>query len=445
MAHFLSINRHYREVARQLSLEDFDEPPPIEHTVLVLVGDLHKGVVQALQYARTLSPVAKAVYVETDPEKTRRLEEKWGKWGCGLPLVVLSSPYRMLLGPLLDYLDHLLALGDHHMVTIIIPEFIPAKWWQHLLHNQTALVIKGALLFRKNVVVTDVPYHLSRWASPSGGVWYTEAAAMEATLHVPPPLDLTRTFSRFRTWGEDPVNRLGEGVLRRAVRVGEGWHGYELRWTGAPDDPRITVRVPGARRSHVLAAAVAEARRICGADLDLAGFYIAAKADPVLGDLVARLHGLRPTLMPEPFEMLVGSICAQQVNLTFAFSLRAALVRRFGTCLRVERGDGVRLPGARAFSPAPVSPSSGPCSSAGGRRSTSSGSRAPSPPARWISAAWRTAPTRRSSRRSPRSAGSVAGRRSGSWRADSAAATSAPPATSRCERRSSISTTGAAG
>ena len=162
VAHFVSINRHYQEVARQLSLEDFDGPPPIQHTVLVLVGDLHKGVVQALQYARTLSPVAKAVYVETDPEKTRRLEEKWGKWGCGLPLVVLSSPYRMLLGPLLDYLDHLLALGDHHMVTIIIPEFIPAKWWQHLLHNQTALVIKGALLFRKNVVVTDVPYHLSR-------------------------------------------------------------------------------------------------------------------------------------------------------------------------------------------------------------------------------------------------------------------------------------------
>ena len=162
VAHFLSINRHYREVARQLSLDDYDGPPAIQHTVLVLVGDLHKGVVQALQYARTLSPVAKAVYVETDPEKTRRLEEKWGKWGCGLPLVVLSSPYRMLLNPLLDYLDHLLAQGEHHMVTIIIPEFIPAKWWQHLLHNQTALVIKGALLFRKNVVVTDVPYHLSR-------------------------------------------------------------------------------------------------------------------------------------------------------------------------------------------------------------------------------------------------------------------------------------------
>jgi len=102
------------------------------------------------------------VYVELDPERTRRLEEKWGKWGCGLPLVVLTSPYRSLLTPFLEYLDHLLAMGENHVVTIIIPEFIPARWWQHLLHNQTALLIKGALLFRKNVVVTDVPYHLSR-------------------------------------------------------------------------------------------------------------------------------------------------------------------------------------------------------------------------------------------------------------------------------------------
>ena len=95
-------------------------------------------------------------------EMDKRLEEKWGKWGCGLPLVVLTSPYRSLLTPFLEYLDHLLAHGENHIVTIIIPEFIPVKWWQHLLHNQTALLIKGALLFRKNVVVADVPYHLSR-------------------------------------------------------------------------------------------------------------------------------------------------------------------------------------------------------------------------------------------------------------------------------------------
>jgi amino acid transporter len=158
---FLSINRHYRQVAGQLSLEGYGGPPPLKHTVLVLVGDLHKGVAQALQYAKSLSPDAKAVYVELDHDRTRKLEEKWVKWGCGLPLVVLNSPYRSLLGPFLEYLDHM-HHGENHVVTIIIPEFIPARWWQHLLHNQTALLIKGALLFRKNIIVTDVPYHLER-------------------------------------------------------------------------------------------------------------------------------------------------------------------------------------------------------------------------------------------------------------------------------------------
>jgi amino acid transporter len=157
---FLAIHRHYADVAGQLSLEGYTVPPPMQHTVLVLVGDLHKGVIHALQYAQTLSPSVKGVYVELDPDRTRRLEEKWIKWSMGVPLVVLSSPYRSLLQPFLEYLNHLLALGDNHMVTIVIPEFVTAHWWQHLLHNQTAFLIKGTLLFRKNVVVTDVPYHL---------------------------------------------------------------------------------------------------------------------------------------------------------------------------------------------------------------------------------------------------------------------------------------------
>jgi amino acid transporter len=162
IATLMTIRRHYAEVARQLSLDEYEGPPPIHHSVLVLVGDLHRGVVEALQYARTLSTEAKAVYVELDPERTRRLEEKWIKHGLGVPLVVLTSPYRSLLGPLLDYIDHLQARDGRSVVTIVIPEFIPARWWQQLLHNQTALLIKGALLFRKNVVVTDVPYHLRR-------------------------------------------------------------------------------------------------------------------------------------------------------------------------------------------------------------------------------------------------------------------------------------------
>ena len=164
VAIFVVMHRHYEEVARELSLEGLEEPPRFQHTVLVLVGDVHRGVVRAVQYARTLAPAAavRAVYVETDPGRTARVEERWGKWGLGVPLVVLTSPYRSLLRPLLDYLDHLQSLGDDQMVTIVLPEFLPRHWWQHALHNQTALLVKGALLFRENTVVADVPYLLRR-------------------------------------------------------------------------------------------------------------------------------------------------------------------------------------------------------------------------------------------------------------------------------------------
>src|SRR5207244_12904299 len=91
-----------------------------------------------------------------------KVEEKWPRWGLGVPLVVLTSPYRSLLRPLLDYIDQIQSRGDEQMVTIVLPEFLPRRWWQHIVHNQTALLIKGALLFRKNTVVADVPYLLKR-------------------------------------------------------------------------------------------------------------------------------------------------------------------------------------------------------------------------------------------------------------------------------------------
>jgi amino acid transporter len=161
---FVTMHRHYHEVAQELSLEGLEAPPEFQHTVLVLVGDVHRGVVRAVQYARTLAPAAtvRAVYVETDPARTSRLEEKWSRWGLGVPLVVLTSPYRSFLRPLLDYIDHIQARGDDQMVTIVLPEFLPRRWWQHILHNQTALLVKGALLFHKNLVVADVPYLLKR-------------------------------------------------------------------------------------------------------------------------------------------------------------------------------------------------------------------------------------------------------------------------------------------
>jgi len=159
---FLVMHHHYEDVAHELSLEGLEDPPEFQHTVLILIGDVHRGVVRAVQYARTLAPTAtvRAVFVETDPARTAKIEEKWSKWSLGVPLVVLTSPYRSLLRPLLDYLDHIQSRGDDQMVTIVLPEFLPRHWWQHILHNQTALLVKGALLFRKNTVVADVPYLL---------------------------------------------------------------------------------------------------------------------------------------------------------------------------------------------------------------------------------------------------------------------------------------------
>ena len=158
---------------------------------------------------------------------------------------------------------------------------------------------------------------------------------MNARLAASGPLDVAQTLARYRLWGEDPVNRLADGTFRRAVQVGGRWHGYEVTWTGGADGARLEVSVPGTRRPQVVDAAIAEVRHICGLDLDVASFYGAARRDPVLTSLVPRLYGLRPTLAPRPFEMLVGSVCAQQVNLAFAFTVRARLVRRFGTPVEI--------------------------------------------------------------------------------------------------------------
>jgi DNA-3-methyladenine glycosylase II len=159
---------------------------------------------------------------------------------------------------------------------------------------------------------------------------------MEASLLVPGPLNLTETLARYRLWGEDPANQVADGIFWRAIKVDGRWHGYRLTWAGDVDGTRLRISVPGARRARMVDAAVAEARHLCGLDLDLPSFYDAARSDRVLSGLIGRLYGLRPTLSPRPFEMLVGSVCAQQVNLTFAFTVRARLVRRFGAPVTID-------------------------------------------------------------------------------------------------------------
>ncbi|HMB28699.1 MAG TPA: APC family permease [Blastocatellia bacterium] len=160
---FRAIHRHYLSVADQLSIEGLEPLRAVNHTVIVPISGIHRGVLNALQYARSIAPEnVCAVYVDFDEEATALLREKWEQWGGGVKLVVLPSPYRELTGPLLRYIYRLDRKRDDDFITVVIPEFVPAKWWQHLLHNQSSLLLKGALLFKKGVVVVNVPYHLKR-------------------------------------------------------------------------------------------------------------------------------------------------------------------------------------------------------------------------------------------------------------------------------------------
>jgi len=158
---------------------------------------------------------------------------------------------------------------------------------------------------------------------------------MKIVLTPDGPLDVRATLARYHRWGEDPTNQVADDVFRRVLRVGRRLIPYEVRWTGSVDDARIVIRIAGA--PAVGEAAVGEVRRILGLDFDLTGFYRMAKGDVALAPLIEPLYGLRPTLSPTPFEMLVGSITAQQINLSFAFACRARLVRRYGTPVRVGR------------------------------------------------------------------------------------------------------------
>jgi amino acid transporter len=158
--HFMSVHRHYAKVASQLSLQGYQPEARRYNTVLVPIGGVHRAVVEAMLYATTIGDEVRAVYVDLDPTATEQVRKEWERWGQGVPLVVLDSPYRSLMEPLLDYIERVDAERPDDFVTVVLPEFVPARWWHHLLHNQRALLIKAALLFKPNTVVTSVPFHL---------------------------------------------------------------------------------------------------------------------------------------------------------------------------------------------------------------------------------------------------------------------------------------------
>ncbi|HEX5095908.1 MAG TPA: APC family permease [Acidimicrobiia bacterium] len=158
---FKTIKRHYDRVAEGLRVDPGYKPPRMNHTVVVLVGNVHRGTLDALAYARSLAPNRLlAMTIVSDEEEQERAEKNWSEYNITVPLEIVHSPYRELTRPVMRFVDELDARHENDLVTVVIPEFVVTGWWAHLLHNQSALLLKGRLLFRKGTVVISVPYHV---------------------------------------------------------------------------------------------------------------------------------------------------------------------------------------------------------------------------------------------------------------------------------------------
>ncbi len=159
---FSAIHRHYQDLAAHLSLEHYGAPPRVpRHRVIMLISGVHRGTLVALRYARSLSDDITAVHVSIDPVEAEKVEKKWELWGDGVRLVVLDSPYRLLVEPLLQYIEEIAATRQpNEIITVVVPQFVPRHWWHNLLHTQAAMMLRLVLLFKPGVVITDVPYQI---------------------------------------------------------------------------------------------------------------------------------------------------------------------------------------------------------------------------------------------------------------------------------------------
>jgi hypothetical protein len=157
-----AIHNHYGALARNLSLEDFGEPPPVpRHRVILPISAVHQGTLAALRYAQMLSEDVTAVHVSIDPEEGEKVRQQWEAWGKGVRLVILESPYRLFLEPLLQYIDEIASQRQpNETITIVVPQFVPKRWLYNLLHTQTAMMLRLVLLFKRGIVITDVPYQV---------------------------------------------------------------------------------------------------------------------------------------------------------------------------------------------------------------------------------------------------------------------------------------------
>jgi hypothetical protein len=163
------VNRHYRSVQDALTVIDLDEPLPVPRppAVIVPVARLDRATLQAVAFARSISPHVRAVHIATTRESADAFKRRWDRWAGRVPLDVIESPYRSLVQPLLRYIDRVNE-RDPRPLTIVLAEFVPRHWWEFVLHSQTAFRLKASLLFRPNTIVINVPYHFRDTADVAG-------------------------------------------------------------------------------------------------------------------------------------------------------------------------------------------------------------------------------------------------------------------------------------
>lgn len=167
IAMFLAINRHYRRFQSDIEHAEALVPDIPKHTIIVPVAALNNITMSAVRYARSLNPNVTAVHIAEgeDPEEAERFNNEWHRimGNLDVPLVIIESPYRSLVGPLLSYIDALDQQSPDDTITIVLPEMLPSSPWEYLLHGQSALRLKARLLFRPNTVVANIPYRVGTW------------------------------------------------------------------------------------------------------------------------------------------------------------------------------------------------------------------------------------------------------------------------------------------
>ena len=158
----LQIRRHYNHVATSLSLDNFSTKRNFSRNrVIMPISGVHNGTLAGLHFARSISDDITIVHVSIDLIETAKVKAKWEIWGDGYRLVVLDSPYRLFLEPLLEYVDKISAiLAPNEIITLVVPQFLPKHWWTNFLHMRTADTLRKALLNRRNIIITEVPYHI---------------------------------------------------------------------------------------------------------------------------------------------------------------------------------------------------------------------------------------------------------------------------------------------